>query len=145
MDQLRHNNESTSFKLPEVQPDAKEANQVFETHAKNIDEANMSKAVEQNGLNNSMINATPQSASQPFISVQPIDNTGAQQVQPVKSIPVTDGLQASDTDLIEKAWVIKAKAIVQQTKNDPHEQTNEITKIKQDYQHKRFNTKIENE
>lgn len=46
---------------------------------------------------------------------------------------------ADDADLIEKEWVIKAKAIVAQTKDDPHSQNKEMNKVKADYLKKRYN------
>lgn len=46
---------------------------------------------------------------------------------------------ADDTDLIEKEWVEKAKAIVAQTKHDPYVQNTELTKMKADYMKKRYN------
>lgn len=59
----------------------------------------------------------------------------------------TDGLAgisltpqiADDTDLIEKEWVDRAKRIVEHTRNDPHEQTKEMTAMKADYLKKRYN------
>lgn len=55
-------------------------------------------------------------------------------------VPVhTGGLMADDADLIEKEWVLKAKAIVAHTRNDPHQQNVEMTNIKADYLKKRYN------
>lgn len=54
---------------------------------------------------------------------------------------------ADDVDLIEKDWVVKAKAIVEHTKEDPHLQNKEINKFKADYIKKRYNkdVKLSNE
>lgn len=49
---------------------------------------------------------------------------------------------ADDSDLIEKEWVIKAKQIVEQTKNDPYLRNQEINKIKADYIKKRYNKDV---
>lgn len=46
---------------------------------------------------------------------------------------------ADDVDLIEKEWVEKAKHIVEQTKHDPYQQNQEMTKMKADYLKKRYN------
>ncbi len=85
----------------------------------------------------------------PVISQQPI----AQQ-QPLPATPTisphvapadgTAGVSlspqiAEDTDLIEKEWVERAKRIVEHTKNDPHEQTKEMSAMKADYLKKRYN------
>lgn len=50
-----------------------------------------------------------------------------------------EALLAEDGDLIEKAWIQKAKEIVERTKNDPYHQNIEINKVKQDYIQKRYN------
>ena len=49
---------------------------------------------------------------------------------------------ADDLDLIEKEWVNKAKAIVMQTRSDPHNQNKEMNKFKADYMKKRYNKDI---
>jgi hypothetical protein len=46
---------------------------------------------------------------------------------------------ADDGDLIEKEWVSKAKQIVEHTRDDPHEQSKELTEFKADYMQKRYN------
>lgn len=47
-----------------------------------------------------------------------------------------------DDDLIEKEWVDKAKRIVEQTRNDPHQQSEELTLVKADYMKKHYNKTI---
>lgn len=49
---------------------------------------------------------------------------------------------AEDNDLIEQAWIDKAKAIVDRTREDPHQQNKEINRIKADYIKKRYNKDI---
>lgn len=49
---------------------------------------------------------------------------------------------AGDVDLIEKEWVNKAKQIVERTRDDPHEQSKEMTIMKADYLKKRYNKTI---
>ena len=51
-------------------------------------------------------------------------------------------LTADDNDLIEKEWVNKAKQIVERTKHDPSQQSNEINVFKADYLQKRYNKTI---
>jgi hypothetical protein len=51
-------------------------------------------------------------------------------------------LQAEDVDLIEKAWVEKAKAIVRSTHGDPYRQNKELSKVKAEYIRKRYNRNI---
>ena len=47
-------------------------------------------------------------------------------------------LTAADEDLIEQAWVGKAKEIVQRTKGDPYERAKQVGELKLDYRQKRF-------
>jgi len=49
---------------------------------------------------------------------------------------------AGDVDLIEKQWVQKAKQVVDQTKDDPHKQNNEMNKVKTGYMKKRYNKEV---
>ncbi len=63
---------------------------------------------------------------------------------PQQTIPDSRSLivvpdEASDSDLIEKEWVIKAKQIVEHTAEDPYLQQQELSKMKADYMKKRYN------
>jgi hypothetical protein len=49
---------------------------------------------------------------------------------------------ADDSDLIEKEWVEKAKAIVAATNGDPRAQSRELNRFKADYMQKRYNKAI---
>lgn len=49
---------------------------------------------------------------------------------------------ADDVDLIEREWIDKAKAIVEQTKNDPRQQSGEVEKLKASYLKQRFGKDI---
>ncbi len=49
---------------------------------------------------------------------------------------------ADDVDLIEKEWVIKAKAIIKSTGNDPNKQNSEMSKFKADYLKTRYSKEI---
>lgn len=61
---------------------------------------------------------------------------------PLAAQHTTTPLQAADNDLIEKEWVIKAKQIVEKTKDNPYEQQKAIEKFKADYMKKRYNKTI---
>ena len=58
------------------------------------------------------------------------------------SVNDDDGLAADDADLIEKAWVERAKAIVAGTRDDPYRQNRELNSFKADYMKKRYNKEI---
>ena len=63
--------------------------------------------------------------------------------QPVASTQSNDqDLEAGDVDLIEKAWVEKAKDIVRRTQGDPYNQNKELSKIKAEYIKKRYDRDV---
>jgi len=49
---------------------------------------------------------------------------------------------ADDNDLIEREWVDKAKKIIEDNRDDPYNQSKEITLFKADYMKKRYNKVI---
>jgi hypothetical protein len=61
---------------------------------------------------------------------------------PTDNIPITTPVMADDSDLIEKEWVEKAKAIVANTRDDPFVQSREVSRFKADYIKKRYNKDI---
>lgn len=85
-------------------------------------------------------------------AVQSDDSTTTPAALPV--IPVNDphlGVSATDdnnptiaedNDVLEKEWVNKAKAIVNRTKNDPKQQSDEFVKMRYDYVRKRYGKEI---
>lgn len=80
----------------------------------------------------------------PAVQPQPLPATLAQTPPPAPS-PVAKSVGpsvADDVDVIEKEWVDKAKAIVNQTKNDPYRQEEEVEKLQADYLNKRYGKQI---
>jgi hypothetical protein len=51
-------------------------------------------------------------------------------------------LIADDVDVIEKEWIDKAKKIVNATREDPHAQEHEVSRLQADYLMKRYNKQI---
>lgn len=79
------------------------------------------------------------------------DQTAPQAVPPPVSPPLPQDpaaastaspMIADDVDVMEKEWVDKAKKIVQETKDDPHQQGKEVSKLQADYLMKRYNKQI---
>jgi len=62
----------------------------------------------------------------------------ATSTQPMAQTPTV----AADDDLIEKEWVIKAKQIVDSTREDPYQQNRQLAAFKADYMQKRYNKTI---
>jgi len=101
--------------------------------------------------------ATPEADSSSPASVTPSPAGQAADPQQASAVPIpppsqdattapmavsTDDLTAEDSDLIEKEWVTRAKAIVDRTKNDPHAQNQQMNQVKAEYIKKRYNKDV---
>lgn len=86
---------------------------------------------------NGAVPAVPPASANPVIP--PVPMASPQNSQSPAGSTDNDDLAADDADLIEKEWVVKAKQIVEQTKNDPYVQNKQITRMKADYIKKRYN------
>lgn len=87
--------------------------------------------------------AIAQAASEPpvVIPVQPlVSQDDVSQRTP--SSQASNPAVADDNDVIEKEWVEKAKDIVAKTKDNPHEQSAELTSFKHDYMKKRYGREL---
>lgn len=92
----------------------------------------------------------PEDSDQMLPAVQAQNNNGAEDPSPTgedQTVPTSRALvttpeEASDSDLIEKEWVLKAKQIVEHTSEDPYVQQQELNKMKADYMKKRYNKDI---
>ena len=69
----------------------------------------------------------------------PTGTTPAPAATPMPTVPVAND---DDGDLIEKAWVDKAKQIVERNRDDPHKQSEALTVFKADYMKKRYGKAI---
>lgn len=49
---------------------------------------------------------------------------------------------ADDADLIEKEWVDKAKKLVEDNRDNPYKQSEDLTVVKADYMQKRYNKTV---
>lgn len=91
----------------------------------------------------------PPAQSQPLQPAPvPVPHMTSAPASPVAPLPLqpasqsATSLSADDNDLIEKEWVVKAKQIVAATREDPHLQNRELSKIKADYLKKRYGKDI---
>ena len=76
-------------------------------------------------------------------SPQPLGQDGATQSATTSMTPTNDNPSlADDVDVIEKEWVDKAKKIVSATKDNPHQQEKEVSKLQADYLMKRYGKQI---
>ena len=77
---------------------------------------------------------------------QPLSAVELPQNAPLNAVPTRTSVAvpavADDQDLIEKEWVAKAKQIIEKTRDDPHQQSQELTVFKNDYMQKRYNKTI---
>jgi len=73
----------------------------------------------------------------------PAVSDGLAAANPATPAPaVSTPASAEDVDLIEKAWVEKAKEIVDGTHGDPYMQSKQINQVKADYIKKRYNRDV---
>lgn len=87
----------------------------------------------------------PQTQASQSGTMQPAQQSGlpTDLTQTPTQSPMGDNsLMADDADLIEKEWVVRAKALVAETKDDPYRQNKEFNKAKADYIKKRYNKDI---
>jgi len=84
-------------------------------------------------------------ANQPAAGAQPSQNPGLNTTNQNNNDAsnTTVPSMAEDSDLIEKEWVEKAKAIVEKTRHDPFTQSLELNQLKTDYLQKRYGKKVE--
>lgn len=81
---------------------------------------------------------TPQPPVPPVLDVNLTTTTPQDDTQQDDSTPAV----AADVDLIEKEWVDKAKKIVNQTRDDPHEQESAVGRLQADYLKKRYGREV---
>ena len=88
--------------------------------------------------------ASAPAQSAPLPVQPPVLPTVPQTSAPQAASPQADvgPQQADDVDVIEKEWVEKAEAIVEQTKDDPHAEEEAIEDLQIDYLKKRYGKDI---
>jgi hypothetical protein len=83
----------------------------------------------------------PAAVPMQFVPQQPVAASGQSPSGPAVPAASAPAI-ADDVDLIEKEWVIRAKQIVDKTREDPFIQSKELNKIKAEYIKKRYNKEI---
>lgn len=92
--------------------------------------------------------ATPAGSMPPVPPSAPIDPVGAANLMSAAPVDVSSTTNpgapamADDGDLIEKEWVTKAKQIVEQTRENPHQQSQAMSGLKIDYLQKRYQKSV---
>jgi hypothetical protein len=132
--------EKDNFDLPP--PRVEGSQPIAEQPSDGVDETATARGLEQ-GIATTPPMAQAQTSSQQQ-GVADLQMTGYSGVDDQAGGTTPAGMPqiADDTDLIEKEWVDKAKAIVEQTAHDPYLQNQEINKVKVDYLKKRYNKDI---
>lgn len=97
---------------------------------------------EVSGVKINQISSPPPQAplNLPPLNKQPANNTPTPQADAGAT-----GLIADDVDVIEKEWVKKAEQIIHQTKDDPHAQEEEVSKLQKSYLKSRYNKELKQE
>ncbi len=83
-------------------------------------------------------------AAQPTYVAPPLPTIAPAEAPASTAAPSnTNPSVAADEDLIEKEWVEKAKKVIAETKNDPHLQEAEVSKLQADYLQKRYGKTVQ--
>ncbi len=94
------------------------------------------------------LESSPMPTMAPPIVPPQMPMSAAQPVSVAPAAPVANPLTATaaplddNTDALDEEWISKAKAIVEQTKHDPHLESRELSKVKADYLRIRYNKHI---
>ncbi len=139
MDQITPNPKP---ELPRPQADVKLMGVNMESNnARPLDSLNVASQAERLSSANNAVSQVAQSDSQTVVMP-----TGpmATQDPPVLGTAnsSSSSLIADDVDVIEKVWVQKAKTIVNETRDNPHDQSAQLSNMKRDYIKKRFNKDV---
>jgi hypothetical protein len=81
-------------------------------------------------------------APPPMAAPLPVAPPAVPTTQPQDGSASASPAVAADDDLIEKEWVDRAKAVIAQTKHDPHLQEQAIGRLQADYLQKRYGKTI---
>lgn len=98
-------------------------------------ETRPSRGIEQGGT---AINQAPQAAQVAPLTLPPVVESPKLPTPPATA-PAATPVIADDVDVIEKEWVDKARKIVNQTKDDPHQQEQAVEQLQRDYLKARYN------
>jgi hypothetical protein len=123
--------------LPKPSPEQPPASLSEINDASPVVEKQQAQQMEQPGSVPAPVVASPAGAV-PAVNPLTAHEPPAAQVGAVNGPANTAAMLADDTDLIEKEWVIKAKAIVDQTRLDPYQQNKAINRVKADYLKQRY-------
>jgi hypothetical protein len=88
-----------------------------------------------------------ESVPQPSAVMPPTTSAGASPV-PIPGMPTDDtsavsaSVAGDDDDALDEEWINKAKAIVEQTRTDPFQQSNQMSKVKATYLKTHYNKDI---
>ncbi len=127
---LNSNDHSQNYNLPKPQPEVSAVDPLAERLAS-----------EGSAIGPEAAPQAP-SISVPSVAIPAVPNPATTSTTGTTTPLSDDQLMADDADLIEKEWVNKAKAIVDNTRNDPHLQNKQINLVKADYIKKRYNKDI---
>jgi hypothetical protein len=134
--------ENSMFEIPPVQSVEVP---LVESESSNDQKDKLKHSSEQSSAN-IYSGANPQPLAQDSSMILPIVNdstvTDTTSLNGATQISVTDGIIASDKDLIEKIWVDKAKAIIEESQGDPHKKNANLAMVKNQYKSARFNKLI---
>ncbi len=81
-------------------------------------------------------------AINPLPAAQPLAPSSVQAGSGVQQVPTAATSDDMSSSALDEEWITKAKAIIEQTKNDPYLESKELSKTKADYLRIRYNKQI---
>lgn len=133
MDDTQATNQQTSSSTPKTQIMADDAGLPKKSANDHLDK------IQTNTTSSQLppLGQAPTTVLEPLANITTQNNPSQNQGAAVDEPAIAD-----DNDIIEQEWVNKAKAIVESTKEDPHGQNKEISKLRASYIKKRYNKEI---
>ena len=130
--------------LPSVERGPDSNNQESFPEKKSEAESGLNVGSERNETLSEARAATADASSSSTGILPPVVKTNNDDDNTDNSIAVPDDspLVAADEDLIEKEWVDKAKKVINDTRHDPHQQEEKVSKLQSDYLKKRYGREI---
>ena len=145
---LNLNAASVGMEVPKFSDKSEKANSSDFLPSENLEQQIKAAAPQEIGPSNSgeQANQNPGMMLPMVVAPDPVvDDSTA--VQPISTTTTSadDSVgpaKADDVDIVEKEWVDRAKQIVEEHRDDPHKQEQEVEKLQTDYLKKRYGKEI---
>lgn len=136
------NHEIPTLPAPNL-PSQPRSGQESQPSAENKPSSGIERGVSRPERSGNLQSGMPAATSDPSATPVVVQPQQSQAAQPTPAMPATSSPSvADDVDVIEKEWIDKAKSVVNATRDDPHAQEKEVSKLQADYLFKRYGKQI---